>query len=306
MSRLAGYERALLEALEGAEDARAVRARLLADPRAAPYRAHVEAMEPRMLEVALRLARRWVRRDLPSPSATGREGTVSFPRPVLVGVLSDPAALAPRLDAIVAARAVDWVELRFDQLARARWDEAFALAARLRAGGIAALGTLRLASDGGSVERDDEARVADLRALLPHVDVVDLELTSAFVAPLVTEAKAAGKRVIVSQHRFDGTPSLDELEAVYARSRALGPDYVKVATRVLDPVADGDVLADFLRRHRDGSLALIGMGRDAVALRMHLPLVGSALAYGYLDVSTAPGQVAAEDLRRHFDLCLPR
>lgn len=229
---------------------------------------------------------------------------MGYAPPTLVGVLSDPAALATRVDTLVATRAVDWVELRFDQLDRARWPEAFALAGALHAGGIATLGTLRLASDGGREANDDDARATALEGLFEHVDVVDVELSSRYASRLVAGARAASRRVVVSQHDFTGTPSLAALEATYAKARALAPDVVKLATRVVDPLVDGDVLVDFLRAHRDGTLALVAMGADAVSLRMHLPLVGSALAYGYLDVSTAPGQVAAVDLRRHFDLCL--
>ncbi len=60
------FQRALLEALEAAADGRApeeVRARLRADPRASGFEDYVDAMEPRMIAVAVALMARWSVRE---------------------------------------------------------------------------------------------------------------------------------------------------------------------------------------------------------------------------------------------------
>lgn len=56
---LAAFQEALLRALAAGGPGEAVRARLLADPASAPFRAWVEAAEPRMLAVGVALVARW-------------------------------------------------------------------------------------------------------------------------------------------------------------------------------------------------------------------------------------------------------
>ncbi|MCC6672285.1 MAG: hypothetical protein IT458_14580 [Planctomycetes bacterium] len=60
---LAAFQDALLEALAAPGDAAAARELLFRDPRSAVFREYVRAMEPRMLEVAQELVRRYGRRE---------------------------------------------------------------------------------------------------------------------------------------------------------------------------------------------------------------------------------------------------
>jgi hypothetical protein len=53
------YQDALLAALADAVDAADALARLRSDPRTRAFREAVDAMEPRMIEVAIALVRRW-------------------------------------------------------------------------------------------------------------------------------------------------------------------------------------------------------------------------------------------------------
>lgn len=56
---LARFQSALLDLLHEPLSVDEIRQRLLSDPEFAVYRSYVEAMEPRMLEVAAELTKKW-------------------------------------------------------------------------------------------------------------------------------------------------------------------------------------------------------------------------------------------------------
>jgi 3-dehydroquinate dehydratase len=100
----------------------------------------------------------------------------------------------------------------------------------------------------------------------------------------------ARARARADQHRV--APRLLALERLFAACEAAGADVPKLATRV-STEADRDALFALLAP-RAGRVCVIGMG--APELRLDLPARGSRLAYGYIDVSTAPGQLSAAEM----------
>lgn len=62
---LAAYQAALLEHLDRGESGEAILARLRLDPAFAPYTDYVDTFEPRMLDVASELVRKWGKRRAP-------------------------------------------------------------------------------------------------------------------------------------------------------------------------------------------------------------------------------------------------
>jgi D-arabinose 1-dehydrogenase-like Zn-dependent alcohol dehydrogenase len=80
---LAGYQRALLTALDEATSPQAVKAALLVDPALAAFREAIDAMEPRALEVGQSLVRLWGDRRAPRPAGQMRALTfVGAQRPL--------------------------------------------------------------------------------------------------------------------------------------------------------------------------------------------------------------------------------
>jgi len=220
--------------------------------------------------------------------------------PKIVGVVS---ALA-ELDALVpkaSSLPVDWVEVRFDQFPASEWSSAHGAIDALEAAGKTVLATIRLRSDGGAHEPDDEARVDAFRVLLDHASAIDVEVDSVHARALVDLAHEKRRIAVVSHHDFGATPSLDSLRAIEARARSTGADIVKVSTMVRE-LGDHDALLGLLAEHRDGSLCVIGMGALGISLRAYAPSVGSALAYAYLDRPAAPGQLAASALAHFLEL----
>ena len=215
--------------------------------------------------------------------------------PVLVATASGPAALETLAATPREARAVDWVEVRLDQIARDAWPRTLSACDALMASNTPVLATIRWSREGGAYPNDDEERVALYRDLLPRVHAIDVELASAHAATLVRAAHEAGRTAVLSAHDFDKTPELASLEAAIAQGLALDADIVKIAAMSRGPEDYAPLVATLARSPR-GRVALLGMGPYGVALRAFLPAAGSALAYAYLDVPAAPGQLSSDEL----------
>jgi 3-dehydroquinate dehydratase-1 len=199
-------------------------------------------------------------------------------------------------------RGLDVAELRVDRFRAVEPEHVLAQLGRFE--GLPTLATVRLGSEGGAWTRPEPERLALFRALVPHVDGVDVELAAgATAAEVVAAARAAGRLAIVSHHDFARTPEADELARVLARGRALGADVVKIATAVRG-VADLRSLVRLAIDHPEAPLVLIGMGEAGVVSRFVFAALGSLLTYAHAGEATAPGQLPFDEtqalLRRLF------
>jgi 3-dehydroquinate dehydratase-1 len=206
--------------------------------------------------------------------------------PFVAGVLSSLEGNIPL--------AGDIVEVRLDKMRRpADWLER---CRAIESGGKPVLLTIRLRSEGGEWPADDEARLALYEQGLEAVSAVDVELNSRICADVMRAAKKLGKVCLVSLHDFEKTPPLAELGSIVERVWQNGA-VPKVAT-MLRSEADVQTLRALLAAKRAGPLCVIGMGDGWRQTRVEFPKLGSCLTYGYLDRSTAPGQISAAELSR--------
>jgi 3-dehydroquinate dehydratase-1 len=236
--------------------------------------------------------------------------------PLVVGTVR-PAGLAALAALPASARDADVIEARFDLAVDSPAGGSADTRAANAAGGAVAtpdlrpffpacrhleetgtpvLATIRLVADGGRFTVD-APRLAWFDEILDATPCswIDIEVESAIAAAVARRARDRGRRVIVSHHDLARTPEPDRLEAIVDRARALGADVVKIATRV-ETLDDHDRLLELLRRRRGEPLAVIGMGPFGTSLRSYLPAVGSAMTYGFLDETAAPGQLPAREL----------
>lgn len=206
--------------------------------------------------------------------------------PLVAGVLSS-------LDGNVAL-AGDIVEVRLDKMARpADWLER---CQAIESRGKPVLLTIRLRAEGGEWPADDTARLKLYEDALPALSAVDVELSST-ICPAVTKlAEKLGKVCVVSHHDFQNTPTLGELESIMERARQNGA-VAKIATMIRSD-ADVGILQALLAKRGQRPLCVIGMGDAWKQTRVAFAKLGSCLTYGYLDKSTAPGQVSAVELSR--------
>jgi len=172
--------------------------------------------------------------------------------------------------------------------------------------GFPVLATIRHADEGGGWKGCEAERLACFKAVLPHVDAVDVEIAVGSIAEdVVATAHKAGRLVIGSYHDFDATPSRERLEAVHTQGRSQGVDIVKVAARC-NNVEDARRLAEFTLAHRAEHVIVVGMGPYGMASRIFFPALGSLITYTFLGAPTAPGQLNCQDTLTYLSSFYPQ
>jgi 3-dehydroquinate dehydratase-1 len=219
----------------------------------------------------------------------------SIPR--LAAVFSDTEL---EVAASMAQRHADVLELRVDRFTRHDASHVVDVCRSARRCRLPLIVTVRAAAEGGESDLDDDARLALLRATIPEVDAIDVELESPICTPAIGAAHGAGKLVIASFHDFDATPADDQLARRIEAGVERGADVVKLATMARQ-AGDLDRMLGLLRAQRSRNLILIAMGAHGVASRVFFPLLGSLLTYGCAAGAVAPGQLPLAELDR--ELC---
>ncbi len=219
-------------------------------------------------------------------------------KPRVVGIISDLRTVPSFLSD--PAPGCDVVELRLDHIGvtSSDWMDA---AHTIEEKGYPVIATLRIPEEGGNWRGTDEERRPHLLDALQHCACVDIELRSPLLGELAEQAEKNRKALIVSHHDYEKTPATDELASVTARAAVNGQCVVKIAVRV-NETADVDRLRDFLTGGTCAMpLCLIGMGDLGTSTRIEFPKLGSCLAYGHIDGSTAPGQLSCRELAEKLD-----
>lgn len=236
-----------------------------------------------------------------SPSGTsqciGNVALGEIPR-VVLGVCGDDPRLASAVDA-----GVDIFEFRVDRLASHRAVDVVAAVKHLKRYGLPIIGTVRSPTEGGKGDLPASQRLALHVAISPHVDAIDVELSSTdLVHPCVEAARHNGNTVIMSFHDFTETPSTEHLSEIAERAIESGAHIIKIATQARDH-RDVARLFRFTDDHRDRHLITIAMGAVGSISRLTFPLAGSLMTYTSLPPSH--GQVPLDVLVDHLRLYYP-
>jgi len=216
-------------------------------------------------------------------------------RPLTVGVVSQPDALAALLGQTAAERAAacDLFELRLDLLKL----DAAEMRKAIPALGLPVLLTARHPAEGGQGSEDAAGRRALLEPLLDLAALIDIELRSVIdFRDLLPRARGLGVGVIGSFHDFQATPGDDILQGAMDMAQTAGFDAFKLATYLNGP-EDLIRLMKLVAGHRRLPVSVMGMGALGRVSRLTLAKLGSLLNYGYLGESNAPGQWPAALLK---------
>ncbi|MDR2463375.1 MAG: type I 3-dehydroquinate dehydratase [Verrucomicrobiales bacterium] len=215
-------------------------------------------------------------------------------QPIYVGVVSTKKGLS-----LIAAQqpAADLIELRFDTLYAANTDALDLALKVLPKRKNPVLLTLRTKSEGGSVSWKSTERLRLFEKLIPYVDAVDFELANLpLMKSALTLARQLDKKVILSAHSTthkitykSGLQWLDEFRHVRA-------EIYKISS-LARTQSDLHILAKLLINHAKLRLAVMATGPMSVISRQALPLLGSRLVYGYLDVPSAKKQPSIQEIR---------
>ncbi len=219
--------------------------------------------------------------------------------------LAAPTAslLAQKLDQV--ENRADMVEIRLDRLQPQEVDGALELLGRCR---LPVIATNRPRWEGGGFQGDETQRLAILRrAVESGADFVDIELKAMEKGGgAVTQCcAAAGCRLILSYHDFQGTPSQPELRSIIRRMAAMGPSVAKVVTTARLPQDVRAILAVYcIGDLLPFELVAFAMGRVGAMSRLACLALGAPFTYvaPSPEETTAPGQLDLESVRRIVEL----
>ncbi|MEH7523671.1 type I 3-dehydroquinate dehydratase [Bacillus sp. JJ1503] len=165
--------------------------------------------------------------------------------------------------------------------------------------------TFRSAREGG--EKDISlAYYAELNKAVINtglVDIVDVELFSdeVIIREVVNTAHTNHVFVIISNHDFEKTPPKDEIIRRLRKAQELGGDLPKIAVM---PTTASDVLTlleatlTMYDHYADRPIITMSMAEKGVISRLSGGIFGSSITFGSAKKASAPGQIAATELRR--------
>lgn len=192
----------------------------------------------------------------------------------------------------------DWFDGIFD------WERVKDALHRLRksAGEIPVLFTFRTAGEGGEKEVSQEI-YRELNINIAKTQLADMIDIEGFVFEnadrLIKELKEQGMKVIVSSHDFKKTISKDEMIKRLCKMQDMGGDIVKMAVM---PQSAKDVLElltateEMSRLYAKQPVVTMSMSGQGVISRLAGELVGSALTFGAVGKTSAPGQIDVREL----------
>ncbi|KKB71586.1 MULTISPECIES: type I 3-dehydroquinate dehydratase [Bacillus] len=169
--------------------------------------------------------------------------------------------------------------------------------------------TFRSIEEGGEKEVSKEFYFSLNHAVAKTglADVIDVELFNEEqdVKKLVEAAHMHHVFVIISNHDFEKTPRAEEIVSRLRRAQELGADLPKIAVM---PETAADVLTlleathTMYERYAEGPIITMSMAGKGVISRLAGELFGSAMTFGAARKASAPGQIAAGDLKQILDV----
>ncbi|WP_420954629.1 type I 3-dehydroquinate dehydratase [Bacillus haynesii] len=164
--------------------------------------------------------------------------------------------------------------------------------------------TFRSAAEGGEKEIST-ARYFSLNVAVVKTglaDVIDIELFNdeEQVKALVEAAHGHEVSVIISNHDFEKTPAAEEIVSRLRKAQELGADLPKIAVM---PETPADVLrlleatCTMNEKYADRPIITMSMAGKGIISRLAGEVFGSAMTFGAAKKASAPGQIAAGELK---------
>lgn len=170
-------------------------------------------------------------------------------------------------------------------------------------GDIALLMTFRTKGEGGNLTLADDQYFQLCQAIAKGkmADLLDVELEHdrQEIKQVLDLAHRNGLKTIMSNHDFDKTPSETDIFSRLKEMAELGSDVAKLAAM---PNNVTDVLTLLTATNRaqeelDIPVITMSMGDLGKVSRVAGQVFGSALTFGAVGKTSAPGQISLEDLR---------
>ncbi len=156
--------------------------------------------------------------------------------------------------------------------------------------------------EGAAVNWSNNRKRQILQMALPLVNIVDIELSSPLLKETLWYTNRLKKKVIVSIHDFNRTPS--HLEDIFKKALKTGADMIKIAAKA-NSFNDVFRMVEFTYAYRQHRLITASMGSWGKISRLILAAAGSLYTYTFLHKPTALGQIDVKTLRAHLKFYYP-
>ncbi|MEN2985864.1 MAG: type I 3-dehydroquinate dehydratase [Thermodesulfovibrionaceae bacterium] len=192
----------------------------------------------------------------------------------------------------------DLLELRVDMFEDlSRTEEIFLIAKKKFR--LPLLCTVRSPKEGG--KKEIKNRLEIYKRVLPYCNLFDIEIFSEEAKKIKEIIKDENIKLILSYHRFDITPSVEELDRIFEEGKRLNADIIKIATMV-NAREDLEKLLIFTLKYKEENIIVVGMGEKGIPSRIINPLFGSLITYAALNTISAPGQIYLQDIVNIFKI----
>jgi len=165
--------------------------------------------------------------------------------------------------------------------------------------------TCRTANEGGEISLTETQYVSLNKIAIESgkIDLVDVEMFgfTDITEELIQLAHTHNVKVIGSNHDFNSTPPQEEIVRRLCVMQECGADIPKIAVMPQDAQ---DVLVlllateEMTREHNSTPVITMSMGAKGVISRVSGLLFGSAVTFGAVGKTSAPGQLEVDELRR--------
>ena len=169
--------------------------------------------------------------------------------------------------------------------------------------------TFRTGKEGGEKDIDMETytRLNLAVAASGNADLIDVEIFSGddVVEKNVSGIHENGVLVIGSNHDFSATPPKDEIVSRLRKMQNMDTDIPKIAVM---PQPTEDVIsllaatAEMREKYADRPIITMSMGAKGVISRVVCETFGSAMTFGAVGKTSAPGQIQVEELKTVLDI----
>lgn len=197
----------------------------------------------------------------------------------------------------------DWFESVFDL------EKVVEVAAELREilGKIPLLFTFRTKAEGGEKKIGPTQYRELLLAVAATSDVDMIDIEAFFddgIAQLICELHEEGVVVVCSNHDFEGTPSKEEIIRRLCHMQDIGADILKMAVmpqKQSDVTCLMDATKEMVSEYAQHPVVTMSMSEMGIISRLEGQLFGSAVTFGALKKTSAPGQINVEKLKKGLE-----
>lgn len=169
--------------------------------------------------------------------------------------------------------------------------------------------TYRSVSEGGQVELDSKQYLSLYQKAIEAdaFDIYDVELSAGtnMIIELNGLIHGADKYVLMSSHNFQRTPEIESLMQKFKVMDSFDADILKIAVMPED-LQDVINLLEFTIRangeYPDRAIVTMAMSNLGVLSRIIGEQFGSAITFGCVDKTSAPGQINYQDLNQILNI----